>query len=47
MRALRVLGVPYTDEEINGATAAVAGKNELDAVIAYLQGLGTALKGTK
>jgi len=47
MRALRVVGVPYTDEEINGATAAVAGKNELDAVIAYLQGLGTALKGTK
>ncbi len=47
MRALRFVGVPYTDEEINGATAAVAGKSELDALIAYLQGLGTALKGTK
>jgi len=47
MRALRVVGVPYTDEEIKGATAEVAGKTELDAVVAYLQGLGTALKGTK
>jgi len=34
----------YSDEQIAGATAAVAGKTELDAVIAYLQGLGTAIK---
>ncbi|MFO1348853.1 MAG: cytochrome-c oxidase, cbb3-type subunit II [Pseudomonadales bacterium] len=41
MRALRELGVPYTDEDIVGAQAAVAGKLEVDAVIAYLQQLGT------
>ena len=40
MRALQTLGDPYTDEEIEGAAAAVAGKSELDALIAYLQGLG-------
>jgi cytochrome c oxidase cbb3-type subunit 2 len=40
MRALRRLGDPYTDADIAGAPAAVAGKTELDAVIAYLQGLG-------
>ena len=40
MQALRVLGDPYSDEEIAGAAAAVTGKTELDAVIAYLQGLG-------
>jgi cytochrome c oxidase cbb3-type subunit 2 len=40
MRALRTLGTPYTDEEIDGATAAVEGKTELDALIAYLQALG-------
>ncbi len=37
--------VPYTDEDINGAAKAVEGKSELDAVIAYLQSLGLALKG--
>lgn len=41
MRALRKLGVPYTDEDIAGAQAAVAGKLEVDAMIAYLQQLGT------
>ena len=41
MQALRKLGVPYTDEDIAGAQAAVAGKLEVDAVIAYLQHLGT------
>jgi len=41
---LRVAGVPYTDAEIAGAAAAVEGKTELDALIAYLQGLGTNLK---
>ena len=41
MQALRRIGVPYTDEEIAGAAAAVAGKTEMDALVAYLQGLGT------
>lgn len=41
MRALRELGVPYADADIAGAQAAVAGKLEVDAVIAYLQQLGT------
>ena len=40
MRVLRFLGDPYTDEDINGAPAAVEGKSELDALVAYLQGLG-------
>ena len=41
MRALRVLGVPYTDAQISAAPAALKGKTEEDALIAYLQGLGT------
>jgi cytochrome c oxidase cbb3-type subunit II len=44
MAALRKIGVPYSDEEIAGAAAAVEGKTELDALVAYLQGLGTNLK---
>ena len=44
MRALRVVGVPYTDDEIAGAAAEVKDKTELDAMIAYLQILGTHLK---
>lgn len=40
MSALRTLGVPYTDEDIAGAEAAVAGATEADALIAYLQSLG-------
>ena len=44
MRALRALGVPYTDEEIAGAGAELKDRTEMDALIAYLQGLGTALK---
>jgi len=40
MRTLAVLGHPYTEEEIAGAAAAVEGKTELEALIAYLQGLG-------
>ena len=47
MRALRVVGVPYTDEEIAGAKKALEGVTEIDALIAYLQGLGTALKQTR
>jgi len=40
MQRLRALGDPYTDEQIDGAAAAVEGKTEMDALIAYLQGLG-------
>jgi cytochrome c oxidase cbb3-type subunit 2 len=40
MRALKALGDPYSDAEIAGAAAAVDGKTELDAIVAYLQGLG-------
>jgi cytochrome c oxidase cbb3-type subunit 2 len=40
MRTLRKLGDPYTDAQIAAAPAAVAGKTEIDAMIAYLQGLG-------
>ncbi|MEH6552092.1 MAG: cytochrome-c oxidase, cbb3-type subunit II [Pseudomonadales bacterium] len=44
MHALSLVGVPYTQEDKDGAKAAVAGKTEGDAVIAYLQQLGTLLK---
>ncbi|HVR48934.1 MAG TPA: cytochrome-c oxidase, cbb3-type subunit II [Pseudorhodoferax sp.] len=44
MRALRRLGVPYTDEEITKAPADVKGKTEMEATIAYLQSLGLAVK---
>ena len=44
MRALRMVGVPYSDSDIAGAKAALKDKTEMDALIAYLQGLGTALK---
>jgi cytochrome c oxidase cbb3-type subunit 2 len=44
MRALRTVGVPYTDEEITQAADAVKGRTEMDALIAYLQVLGTARK---
>ena len=40
MSALRTLGDPYTKADIDGANAAVEGKTELDALVAYLQGLG-------
>jgi len=43
MRALRLGGVPYTDEEIAGAPAALQGKTELDGVVAYLLSLGKAV----
>ena len=42
LRALRSVGVPYSDEDIVGAADAVRGKTEMEALIAYLQGLGTA-----
>jgi len=44
MRALRTVGVPYTDADIASASADVKGKTESDAVIAYLQVLGIHLK---
>ena len=40
LRALRALGDPYSDADVAGARAAVAGKTEMDALVAYLQGLG-------
>ncbi|MFZ5491272.1 MAG: cytochrome-c oxidase, cbb3-type subunit II [Pseudomonadota bacterium] len=43
MRALKRVGDPYADADIEGAPAAVAGKTELDALVFYLQGLGKAL----
>ena len=47
MKALRSVGVPYTDADIAGAKKAIEGATELDALIAYLQGMGTALKQTR
>ncbi len=47
MSALRTVGVPYSDKEIAEAPKAIEGKSELDAVVAYLQGMGTALKQTR
>ena len=44
LRALRRLGVPYTEEEIAASRKQLAGKSEMDALIAYLQVLGTAVK---
>ncbi|MBD9665343.1 cytochrome c oxidase cbb3-type subunit 2 [Variovorax paradoxus] len=44
MRALRQVGVPYTDEEIARSADDVRGKTEMDATVAYLQSLGLALK---
>lgn len=41
LRGLQILGDPYSDEEVAAAPSAVAGKSELDALIAYLQNLGT------
>jgi cytochrome c oxidase cbb3-type subunit 2 len=47
MRALRRVGVPYTDEQIAAAPAEVKGHTEQEALIAYLQGLGTQLRGIR
>jgi cytochrome c oxidase cbb3-type subunit II len=44
MKALRSVGVPYGDAEIAGARAEIAGKTEEDALVAYLQDLGTVIK---
>ena len=47
LRAMRKVGVPYTDDDIAGAVAAGKGKSEQDAVVAYLQGLGLVLKNVR
>ena len=44
MRALRLLGHPYSDEDIANAPKALEGRTELDALVAYMQSLGTAVK---
>jgi cytochrome c oxidase cbb3-type subunit 2 len=44
MKALRTVGVPYTDAQIAASTDELKGKTEIEAVIAYLQGLGLARK---
>ncbi|MCP9337866.1 cytochrome-c oxidase, cbb3-type subunit II [Stutzerimonas xanthomarina] len=47
MKALRTVGVPYSDEDIAAAQDAVKGKTEMDALVAYLQVLGTALQSKR
>jgi cytochrome c oxidase cbb3-type subunit 2 len=47
MRGLRTLGVPYTDQDIADAPKALEGKTDMDALIAYLQDLGCAMKDVK
>ncbi|MET0856809.1 MAG: cytochrome-c oxidase, cbb3-type subunit II, partial [Telluria sp.] len=44
MRALQRLSVPYSEQEIKDAPATLEGKTEQDALVAYLQGLGTQIK---
>jgi cytochrome c oxidase cbb3-type subunit 2 len=47
MRALRAVGVPYTDAEIARAPDDLKGRTEEDALVAYLQGLGLAMKSAR
>jgi len=47
MEALRTVGVPFTDEAIAGAADAVKGKTEVDALVAYLQQLGTVIQNKR
>ena len=47
MKALRTLGVPYSADDIAGALEAVQGKTEMDALVAYLQVLGTSIKNKR
>ncbi len=47
METLRTLGAPYTDAEIEAAAATLEGKTEMDAMIAYLQGLGIHVKSRR
>ena len=44
VKAMRVLGVPYSDDDIKGAAESVEGKTEMEALVAYLQVLGTMIK---
>jgi cytochrome c oxidase cbb3-type subunit 2 len=44
MKALRMVGVPYSDEEIAKAAADVKDKTDMDALVTYLQAMGRALK---
>lgn len=44
---MRTLGVPYTDDDIAGAVASLKGKTEMDALVSYLQVLGTAIKSKR
>ena len=47
MRTLRMLGAPYTDDEIAKAEGELKGKTEEDALVAYLQNLGLAMKNAR
>jgi cytochrome c oxidase cbb3-type subunit 2 len=47
LQAMRTLGVPYSDADIAGAKDAVKGKTEMDALVAYLQSLGTIIKNKR
>ncbi len=47
LEAMRTLGVPYSDADIAGAQAAVQGKTEMEAIIDYLQNLGTVLSSRR
>jgi cytochrome c oxidase cbb3-type subunit 2 len=47
MKALRMVGVPYTDDDIAGAKAMVAGRTEAEALIDYLQQLGLLIKARR
>jgi len=47
LKAMRLLGVPYSDDDINNASAAVKDKTELDALVDYLQVLGTSIKARR
>jgi cytochrome c oxidase cbb3-type subunit 2 len=47
LQAMRTLGVPYTDADIAGAKDAVKGKTEMEALVAYLQSLGTIIKNKR
>ena len=47
LKAMRMLGVPYSDTDIAGASEAVKGKTEMDALIDYLQVLGTSIKSRR
>ena len=47
LETMRTLGVPYSDEDIAGASAAVKGKTELDALVNYLQVMGTSISSRR